>query len=358
MNHQEIIAYINDRFNGQDVTREEIALAAEELGIAFPQWLTKDQYRVSRGYYQVNLQKPNITTQVTPIQVQESLIPEIDPNFEKFGFYSDIRNIVKSRIFFPIFICGQSGLGKTHAVLQACAELKREVIRINFSPETDQSDLIGSNTLVNGNIVFNEGPVVTAMRKGAILLMDDTDRCPGATLTSLLSVMEGNGLYLTKTGEHIKPKEGFNVIVTANTKGYGDETGKYLAQILDSAFLERFPVTFEQTYPSERIETKILSHYLNDEDFVNNLIKWANVIRKTYEAGGIDEIISTRRLIHIAKAFEVFGNDKKKAILMCCSRFDSHVRDSFVDLYEKIDGNLVQFDEYGNEIPVVEEVAY
>lgn len=352
MNNESIISFIKEKY-GETVSKKDLIAASEELNIPFPAWITVEENRISRGMYKM----PQTNVTKTLQKHDESLIPEKDSSFEKFGSFTDIKAIIKSRTFFPIFICGASGLGKTHAVLQACAELKREVIRINFSPETDQSDLIGSNTLIDGNIVFNEGPVVTAMKLGAILLMDDVDRCPGSTLTSLLSVMEGNGLYLTKTGEHIKAKEGFNIIVTANTKGYGDETGKYLAQILDSAFLERFPITFEQTFPTEKTETKILQHYLSDNDFISNLVKWANVIRKTYENGGIDEIISTRRLIHIAKTYEMF-KDKKKAITLCCARFDLHVKDAFIDLYEKIDGNLVQFDENGNEIKSSEEIAF
>lgn len=339
MNKEEIVNYIANKFGNEPVNSIQLADISAELGIPFPSWLTISENRVSRGLYKMP----------KPKSVTETLVPEKDEFFEKFGFFNDIRNIIKSKKFFPIFISGQSGLGKTHAVLQACSELKREVIRINFSPETDQSDLIGSNTLVDGNIVFNGGPVVTAMKTGAILLMDDVDRCPGSTLTSLLSVMEGNGLYLTKIGEHIKPANGFNIIVTANSKGYGDDTGKYLAQILDSAFLERFPVTFDQPFPPEKVETKILQHYLDDVEFIANLVKWANIIRKTYENGGIDEIISTRRLIHIAKSYDMF-KDKKKSIMLCCSRFDTHIKNAFIDLYEKIDGNLI--DENGDEITI------
>jgi len=329
MNKEEIMNHIVRKF-GNEVTKTQLDEISSELNIPFPSFLTVSENRISRGLYKIPQTK----------SIEDSLIPEKDEFFEKFGFFNDIKQIIKTRKFFTIFISGQSGLGKTHAVLQACSELKREVIRINFSPETDQSDLIGSNTLVDGSIFFNEGPVVTAMKTGAILLMDDVDRCPGSTLTSLLSVMEGSGLYLAKTGEHIKPANGFNIIVTANTKGYGDDTGKYLAQILDSAFLERFPVTFEQSFPPEKVETKILQHYLDDIEFVVNLVKWANIIRKTYENGGIDEIISTRRLIHIAKSYDMF-KDKKKSIMLCCSRFDFHIKNAFIDLYEKIDGDLI-----------------
>lgn len=269
----------------------------------------------------------------------QSLIPHVDPYFEKFSIYNDIKNVIKSRKFFPVFIAGHSGLGKTHSVLQACAELKRECVRLNFSTETDQSDLIGSNTLIDGNIVFQEGPVLTALRLGAILLMDDVDRANQQILTSLFSILEGNGVFISKTGEFVYPTEGFNIIMTANTKGYGDDSGKYLAHIMDEALLERMCITIDFPWASEKTEKQILLHYLNDKEFVDNLVKWANVIRKTYENGGITSIISTRRLIHVANTYDIF-KDKLKAIKLCCSRFDDYTAKAFVDLYTKIDSGI------------------
>jgi cobaltochelatase CobS len=228
-----------------------------------------------------------------------------------------------------------SGNGKTLMVEQICAELNRECIRVNISIETDESDLLGGPTLINGNVVNRDGPVITAMKRGAILLIDEVDRGSNK-LMCLQGILEGKPYYNKKSGEVIYPVDGFNVIATANTKGRGSDEGKYLSQILDDAFLERFPITVEQEYPDSKTEKKILTSLIKDEEFVDNLIKWADVIRKTYEEGGIDEIVSTRRLVHIAKAFEIFGN-QQKAIELCVARFDEDTKLSFLDLYSKIE---------------------
>jgi MoxR-like ATPase len=281
-----------------------------------------------------------ISMKSTKSENHDHLIPEKDHNFEKFGFYNDLKKIIKSKVFYPIFIAGPSGGGKTFLVNQVCAELKRECIRVNFSIETDQTDLIGGPTLVNGNIIYAEGPVIQCLRNGWILLLDEIDRSNPNNILILNGILEGQGFYNPKTGEYIKAAQGFNVIMTANSKGYGDETGKYLSQILDSAFLERLPVTFEQEFPNESTEKKILAHHLDDVDFIDKLVKWARVIRKTFENGGIDEVISTRRLVHIAQAYSMFNNDKMKAITLCVARFESHTRDAFIDLYTKIDAGV------------------
>jgi len=309
---------------------------------------------------------PSVMQNIIPmkpvkIETYDHLIPEKDFNFEKFGFYNDLKKIIKSRNFYPIFIAGPSGGGKTFLVNQVCAELKRECVRVNFSIETDQTDLIGGPTLVNGNITYAEGPVIQCLRNGWILLLDEIDRSNPNNILILNGILEGQGFYNPKTGEYIKAAEGFNIIMTANSKGYGDETGKYLSQILDSAFLERLPVTFEQEFPNENTEKKILAHHLNDFDFIEKLVKWARVIRKTYENGGIDEVISTRRLVHIAQAYSMFNNDKMKAISLCVARFESHTRDSFIDLYTKIDAGVdpeAEVDEEILETPVIEDPPF
>lgn len=354
------IDLVESRFGKEYIiSRKQILDLQEENGIGYPNWLTTDdQYKIGRGMFKV----PTLSTissasieNIVPMKkhtnnfsVTESLIPEKDPNFEKFGFYNELKSIIKSKKFFPVFISGHSGIGKTFLVEQVCAELKRECIRVNFSIETDKTDLIGSQTLIDGNIVFNEGPVLKAMREGAVLLLDEQDRANGNTCLILNSIMEGKQFYNTYTKELIKAKEGFNVIATANTKGMGSDDGKYLSQILDSAFLERFYVTFEQPFPTEKLENKILQHHLQDFEFADKLVKWASVIRKTFQNGGIDEIISTRRLVHIAETYNIFNN-KLKAVELCCSRYETHVKESFVDLYTKIDAN-VQFDDSGNAI--------
>jgi hypothetical protein len=265
-------------------------------------------------------------------------IPEEYPDYVPFGFYKDLTNIIKSNMFYPIFITGLSGNGKTLMVEQVCAKLKRECIRVNISIETDETDLIGGPTLVNGNVVNRDGPVLIAMKKGAVLLIDEVDRGSNKLLC-LQAIMEGKPYYNKKTGEVVHPAEGFNVIATANTKGRGSDEGKYLSQILDDAFIERFPITVEQEYPDIKTEKKILKPLINDNEFVDKLVQWADVVRKTYNDGGVDEMISTRRLVHIAKAYKIFG-DKMKAIELCVNRFDTDTKLSFLDVYRKIDETI------------------
>ena len=283
-------------------------------------------------------------TEVSERAESEMLVPITDPTYVPWGFHKDMASVVKSRIFFPIFITGLSGNGKTIMPEQVCAALGREMIRTNISIETDEDDLIGSNTLVDGNVVYREGPVIISMRRGAVLLLDELDR-GGNKLMCLQPILEGKPYYNKKTGEIIRPAEGFNVIATANTKGFGSETGKYItAQIMDDALLERFAITVDQQFPTAKTEQKILLKKMEsvqrvDEEFASRLVEWANVVRKTFFEGAIDDLISTRRLVHIVNAFAVFG-DRIKAIEMCVSRFDEDTKKTFVDLYTKID-NMV-----------------
>jgi MoxR-like ATPase len=265
-------------------------------------------------------------------------IPVKYPDYVPFGFFKDLNNIIKSAQFYPVFITGLSGNGKTLMVEQVCAELKRECIRVNVSIETDETDLLGGPTLINGNVVNRDGPVITAMKRGAILLIDEVDRGSNK-LMCLQGILEGKPYYNKKSGELVHPKNGFNVVATANTKGQGSEEGRYLAQILDSAFLERFPITVEQQFPDKKVEIKILTPLIDDKDFVNNLAEWADVVRKSFEQGAVDEIISTRRLVHIAKAYKIFDN-KMKAIELCVARFDTETKNAFMDLYSKIDSKV------------------
>jgi len=291
----------------------------------------------------LNLMTNNIIP-VVEAAVNVELIPAVDHTYVPFGFYNDLVSIIKSRIFFPVFITGMSGNGKTLMPEQACATLGREVIRVNISIETDEDDLIGGNTLVNGNVVYREGPAIIAMRRGAVLLLDELDR-GGNKLMCLQPILEGKPYYNKKTGEIIYPSEGFNVCATANTKGYGSESGKYItAQIMDDALLERFAITVDQRFPTPKTEQKILFKKMEaaggvDEEFAARLVEWANIVRKTFFDGGIDDLICTRRLVHIVNAFAVFSN-RTKAIELCVSRFDEDTKNTFLDLYTKIDSTV------------------
>ena len=271
----------------------------------------------------------------------ENLIPDSDSTYVPFGFHKDLVNIIKSGMFYPTFICGLSGNGKTMMVEQVCAKLKKEAIRVNISIETDEDDLIGGNTLVDGNVVYREGPVLTAMKRGAILILDEIDRGSNK-LMCLQAILEGKPYFNKKSGEVVTPATGFNVIATANTKGRGSDDGKFMgAQVLDEAFLERFAITVEQEYPSSVQEKKIVMNKMGvaecvDEDFADKLVMWADIIRKTFYEGGIDELVSTRRLEHIVKAYAMFS-DRLKAIQLCGNRFDTDTKSAFIDLYTKVD---------------------
>jgi cobaltochelatase CobS len=268
----------------------------------------------------------------------DTSIPVKYPDYVPFGFFKDLRNIIKSSMFYPVFVTGLSGNGKTLMVEQVCAELSRECIRVNISIETDESDLLGGPTLVNGNVVNRDGPVIIAMKRGAILLIDEVDRGSNK-LMCLQGILEGKPYYNKKSGELVHPVNGFNIVATANTKGRGSDEGKYLSQILDDAFLERFPITVEQEYPDAKTETKILTPLIKDEDFVKCLVMWAEVVRKSFDEGATDEVISTRRLVHIAKAYEIFA-DRMKAIKLCVNRFDDETKSAFLDLYTKVDAKV------------------
>jgi len=344
---------------GSILNRDQITRVVEENDISFPYWfVTKTEYRVGRGEYKL----PNIGTKSKPVMKEEpqmevalaaqvlefkqpKLVDDSDvsiptkyPDYVPFGFFKDLRNIIKSSMFYPVFITGLSGNGKTLMVEQVCAELGRECIRVNISIETDESDLLGGPTLVNGNVVNRDGPVITAMKRGAILLIDEVDRGSNK-LMCLQGILEGKPYYNKKNGEMVYPVDGFNIIATANTKGRGSEEGRYLSQILDDAFLERFPITVEQEYPDVKTEKKILEPLISDKDFVEKLTQWADIVRQSFDQGAVDEIISTRRLVHIAKAFKIFG-DRMKAIELCVARFDADTKMAFLDLYSKVDAKV------------------
>ena len=357
---QFIIASEGEFGPGAVLTRDKIDTIVDKYSSPYPFWLvTKAEYREGRGLYKVPASGTNLThvevkkeepmtvelsaqvmslRQPKLIDESDSSIPTKYPDYVPFGFFKDLRNIIKSDMFYPVFVTGLSGNGKTLMVEQVCAELKKECIRVNISIETDESDLLGGPTLVNGNVVNRDGPVIIAMKRGAVLLIDEVDRGSNK-LMCLQGILEGKPYYNKKSGELVYPKSGFNVIATANTKGRGSDEGKYLSQILDDAFLERFPITVEQEYPDAKTETKILTPLIKDEDFVKCLVMWAEVVRKSFAEGATDEIISTRRLVHIAKAFEIFGN-RMKAITLCVNRFDEETKTAFIDLYTKVDAKI------------------
>lgn len=343
---------------GVDVATKDIRLWSTANGFTAATILNRlSDYKVGHGKFDLtartlleeNYESPAVTPVgevKTIVKEFESLIPLKDPLFVPFGNHKDIKSVVKARIFYPLFITGLSGNGKTESVNQACAQLGRDLIRVNITIETDQDDLLGGFRLVNGETAWHDGPVIEAMKRGAILLLDELDLASNKILC-LQSVLEGKGVYLKKINQWIKPKLGFNVIATANTKGRGSDSGKFIgSNFLNEAFLERFAITFEQDYPGIVVEKKILErvlcslNYVPDTDkLIGDLTNWADVIRKTYNDGGVEDLISTRRLINIVKAFVIWG-DIMKAIELCTNRFDEDTSKVFRDLYEKISGDV------------------
>ena len=330
------------------------------------QTITKklDQYKTGRGKWNLEVTQEKVEQIEKTYQapsalpaIEQNLIPQKDDTFVRFGNFGDLKKIIQSRLFYPTFITGLSGNGKTFSVEQACAQLSRELIRVNITIETDEDDLIGGFRLVNGETVWHNGPVIEALQRGAILLLDEIDLASNKILC-LQSILEGNGVFLKKIGQFIRPSAGFNVIATANTKGKGSDDGRFIGtNVLNEAFLERFPVTFEQSYPAPSSETKILSKIadglgIDDDNFISRLVDWADIIRKTFYDGGIDEIISTRRLTHIIRAYSIF-NDKAKAIQNCINRFDDETKQSFIELYDKVDAEF----QMPSEEVATEEVA-
>ena len=360
---------------GSTMTNTEITETAEEMGMPFPHFLLKTELRVGRGQYRSPLAERVVTKQpdtvaamtvnVSDFNVEsdsfaENLVPEKDPLFVPFGNFATVKKVLQSKMFYPIFVTGMSGNGKTFGIEQACAQTGREVIRVNFTVETDEDDLIGGFRLVNGETKFFKGPVVKAMEMGAVLLLDEIDLGNPSKIMALQSILEGGGYFIKKTGEYVTPAKGFTAIATANTKGKGSDDGRFIGtNILNEAFLERFPVTVEQEYPSPAIEKKILGRVfdsldIKDSDFVEKLVDWADIIRKTFYDGGVDEIISTRRLVHVAKAFSIFG-DRMKAINLCINRFDEDTKLSFADLYTKVDAGVEQYDDAAGATKVEDE---
>ena len=335
-----------------EITRKQLVKVEKKYKVAFPQWLVADKdLKVSKGVYSMpGSVVKNVETKTEDIKSQaayvvssltDNVVPNKDKDFVSFGNYGDVKNVITSKKFYPMFITGLSGNGKTLAVTQACAVAKREMIRVNITIETDEDDLLGGYRLKDGQTVWQNGPVIEAMERGAVLLLDEIDLASNKIMC-LQPILEGSGIYVKKINKFVKPKFGFNVVATANTKGQGSDDGKFIGtNVLNEAFLERFPITFEQQYPAAKTEQKIVATKLksagkSDDKFATNLVTWADVIRKTFKDGGVDEIISTRRLVHIAEAYAIFKS-KMKAIEVCTNRFDDSTKTSFVDLYTKVD---------------------
>ena len=334
---------------GSELSAGDIRGYCASKNLAYPTITRRlDQFKTSRGRWNLEVTQEKVEqierTYQAPAAlpaVEQNLIPDKDDTFVKFGNFNDIKKIIQSRIFYPAFITGLSGNGKTFCVEQVCAQLKRELIRVNITIETDEDDLIGGFRLVNGETVWHNGPVIEALERGAVLLLDEVDLASNKILC-LQSILEGKGVFLKKIGRFVKPAAGFNVVATANTKGKGSDDGRFIGtNVLNEAFLERFPVTFEQSYPAPATEQKILEGValdlgVEDRDFCKRLVDWADIIRKTFYDGGIEEIISTRRLVHIIRAYSIF-QDKGKAIQVCVNRFDDETKTAFLELYDKVD---------------------
>ena len=365
--------------DGAVITRDEVKALVKDHGLGWVSWFVRAPYRVGTGKFKLPVAGETITP-IKPKKVKvpvmkkseigeesvvayhnptENLVPDKDPLYVPFGNYNDVYSIIKSGRYYPAFITGLSGNGKTFMVEQACAKAKREFFRVNITVETDEDDLLGHYALIDGNTVWQDGPVVKAMERGAILLLDEIDLA-SSKIMCLQPVLEGKGVFLKKVNRFVSPSVGFNVLATANTKGKGSEDGRFIGtNILNEAFLERFPITVEQEYPSMAIERKILDKVFTSldieaGDFSEKLVTWADIIRKTFYEGGIDEIIATRRLVHIVNAYAIFG-DRKKAIEMCIARFDDDTKTSFLDLYSKCDSEVVVTDEESTE--TVEETS-
>ena len=333
---EDLVQYLTEHV-GDEVGCKNIREASMQLNVSYATACKRlKSYKSGKGKWNLTAQEIERAYEAPSVNSAVNYIPEKDDSYVQFGNFQSVRKVIQSRKFYPIFITGLSGNGKTMSVEQACAAAKRELIRVNITIETDEDDLIGGFRLVDGDTVWHNGPVIEALERGAVLLLDEIDLASNKILC-LQSVLEGKGVFLKKIGKYVHPKDGFNVIATANTKGKGSDDGRFVGtNILNEAFLERFPVTFEQDYPSATVETKILLNAGCDQVFADNLVKWAGVIRKTFFDGGVDEVITTRRLVHIVQAYEIFG-DRLDAITKCVNRFDEDTKQSFLDLYTKVD---------------------
>ena len=355
---QDLVDFLSEKF-GLDVTTPDLLVAADKFNMSYAtvkkrlkqyktgigKWNLTIAEKLEKNFQNKTANKTNLVDSFDPAYLAaKDLVPDKDPNYVPFGNFTDLKKIIKSKVFYPTFITGLSGNGKTFGVEQACAQLGRDLIRVNITVETDEDDLIGGFRLVDGNTVWHNGPVLEALQRGAVLLLDELDLASNKILC-LQSILEGNGVFIKKIGKQVYPEKGFTVVATANTKGKGSDDGRFVGtNVLNEAFLERFPLTFEQEYPSIKIEQKLLHNYCSelnccDDEYIENLGTWAEIIRKTFKEGGVDEVISTRRLVHIIRAFAIF-KDRLKAIKLCLNRFDDETKAAFLELYSKIDAKV------------------
>ena len=378
--------------------KHDLQAIADSAGMKFPHWITRvPTYKVGRGTWAIpgyprgvnepyvspppiaaaKPAAPVVAPTPAPVKVEptvemakgtngvgQSHIPAKDPLFVPFGSFTDMVSILKSEMFYPVFVTGLSGNGKTTMIDQACAKASRAMYRVNITIETDEDDLLGGFRLVDGETVWFDGPVVEAMRTGSVLLLDEVDLA-STKIMCLQPILEGKGVFLKKINEYVDCQPGFNIVATANTKGKGDDTGNFIgAGVLNEAFLERFPITVEQEYPAPTVEKRILSKVfdslsISDSEFIEKLVNWADIIRKTYVEGAIDELITTRRLVHISNAYAIFNMDRMKAIAMCVNRFDDETKTAMVDLYTKVDSGVdptaVEAEETASTEETVEE---
>ena len=339
----QLFSYIENNY-GTEIGTAAIKAGAEHMGYSYATICNRmEPYKTGRGKWNLTIDEARDQLEVI-VDQDKNLVPSKDKTFVPFGNFVDVKKIISSRMFYPVFITGMSGNGKTLSVEQACAALNRELIRVNITIETDEDDLIGGFRLVNDETVWHNGPVIEALERGAVLLLDEVDLASNKILC-LQSVLEGKGVFLKKIGKYVNPKAGFNIIATANTKGKGSDDGRFIGtNVLNEAFLERFALTFEQEYPTPKVEIKILERLcesagVTDQEFCAKLADWADVIRKTFADGGVDEVISTRRLSHIIRAYSIW-NDRMKAIKVCVNRFDEETKTLFLDLYTKLDENV------------------
>ena len=344
---EDLVTYLSEKV-GTEVNTKALFEASEHFNCSLATVKKRlKKYKQGIGKWNLTIQEKLEKTFQAPAAIpaiQQNLVPDKDANYVPFGNFTDVKKILQSKIFYPTFITGLSGNGKTFSVEQACATLNRELIRVNITIETDEDDLIGGFRLVNGETVWHNGPVVEALERGAVLLLDEVDLASNKILC-LQSILEGKGIFLKKIGRYVQPAPGFNIIATANTKGKGSDDGRFIGtNVLNEAFLERFALTFEQDYPHVKTEQKILekaaaSLGVLDKEFCEHLANWADIIRRTFNDGGIDEVISTRRLVHIIRAFAIWQN-RMKAIKVCTNRFDDETKQSFIELYDKIDAGV------------------
>ena len=397
------MAAIKSMYGNIDViSRSQVQEVADKLGTKTPGWLTHNpSIRAGRGQYSLKALEDNTvvvakvskekvkmpkavktaktsTAMVNTVPVaavsneaemvianlsttEVSLVPAKATGYVPFGHYADVRSIISSNKFYPVYITGLSGNGKTMMVEQVSAQLKRECVRVNITIETDEDDLIGGFRLIDGRTVWQNGPVIVAMERGATLLLDEVD-LGSNKLMCLQPILEGKPVYLKKINKVIHPAPGFNVIATANTKGKGSDDGRFIGtNVMNEAFLERFSITLEQEYPSQKVEAKILNNVLtssglDDKEFVEKLVMWADVIRKSFYEGAVSEVISTRRLVHIIEAFGIFGQNRMKAIQLCLNRFDIDTKTAFMDLYAKLDEKVAPASEVSPNLN--DEIAF